>query len=182
MPKFEAFKPKGKTNKEVLESLLSEASAICGKFDTLAVRHTDDIARYRKDNQRNTLGKDLESWIKVSTFKRLFGIAEPEKFSYEFHELRRAFFEAIDREGSFNEGEIFISLCQISGIRPLYSSIVNANQTMDTLYEGVVDARSIPVIDVFMFEMMEFDVIILRLFVDANNFYGIDKFLLILGA
>lgn len=181
MPKPRNFRVEGKTNKEVLQNLLLEARDICFKFDQISRRYSAEITEYRIKSTRNTQGRHLDDWVKVSAFKLLFDHAEPEDFDFEFHELRRSFLEVIDRAGPFNDGEIFVSICQISGISPLVSLIVSAQHGLGVLYEINSDPRAIPTLDVFLFEMLELEVVILRLFVDAVQFYGVDQYVVILG-
>lgn len=177
---FEIFKPKGKNNEEVLKSLLEEAEAIVTRFETILSRHSDEIASYRERNPRNMHGKDFDTWIREATVKRLFELSEPEKFNYDFHEFRRSFLEKMDSGYVFNEGEVFIDICRLSGIRSLFKAIISSHQSESLLYKVPADDRSPPNLDVFMFDMHEFDIIILRLYVDASKFYGPDQFLSLL--
>lgn len=173
------WRPEGKTDDKILQSLLCEAGIIIDHFDKVAARQADELAKYRVENPRNTGGKELERWKQETLLTNLFEIAQPDEFNYDFHEQRKAFFDKLEAGEAIDLGSTFVDICSLSGIKPLYATILNARQFQPLIYSGS-DPRSSPVFDPAMFDLLEFDVTLLRLYSDAANFYGQEHFLLLL--
>lgn len=158
---------------------MAEARAIIEQFDRISARHMTEISAYRDENPLSPEGTDLERWKQERLLKNLFEIAQPDRFDYEFHERRRKFLDQLEDGSDIDVGATFMDVCVLAGIRPLLGIIWNAHQARELVCD--VDApHAAPALDVFMFECLEFDVTLLRLYVDAAKFYGIDQFLQIL--
>ena len=176
--RVKAWRPEGKTPEKILESLLAEATDIVAQFDKVAARHASELEAHRAENPRNTGGQDIERWKRETLLKNLFEIAEPEEFDFDFHERRRAFLEQVNSGADIDIGSTFVDICMIAGIKPLVTSIVNAHEFQRHIYKAG-DPHSPPEIDPAMVDLLEFDVTLLRLFVDAGRFYGPEQFLAI---
>ena len=81
------FKPQGKTNRDVFESILAEARAICNERDTLYSRHEFEIDANRVENNNNELTIYFSSFRKIVT-SNMLEIGKPEDFDYDFHIAR----------------------------------------------------------------------------------------------
>jgi hypothetical protein len=173
-----AWRPEGKTPEKVLDSLLAEANSIVAQFDKVAARHGSELEAYRAENPRNTSGQDIERWKRETLLKNLFEIAEPDEFDFDFHERRRAFFDQVESGADLDLGATFMDICVLAGIRPLVTTIVNAHEFQRLIYRAH-DPHSPPEIDPAMLDLLEFDVTLLRLFIDAGKFYDPDQFLAI---
>jgi hypothetical protein len=173
------WRPHGKTPDEILGSLLTEATAIISQFEQVAARHAAQIEVYRDEHARNTNGNDIDRWKQETLLKNLFEIAEPVEFDYDFHERRRVFLDQVESGADLDPGSIFIDVCMLAGIKPLVTTVVNAREFRRYIY-GASDVRSEPELDPTMFDLLEVDVTLLRMYVDASKFYGADQFLMIL--
>ena len=171
------FRPTGKTNKDILVSLLQESSRILDEYETLSNRHSGDLQDYHTANPKNTDGESLESWVEKAALKLLFEQCEPENFDYEFHMLRKDFLDALDSEGSPKIGEVFVKLCALTRISGLMNTIMSARQGLEMAYHQPENSHEIPQINCDMMDFIELDVVNLRLYTAAREFYGPDAFL-----
>lgn len=174
------FKPRGKTNLEVLSHVMDEAVRIVTNFQKVEKRHRSQIAQHRGDKSIYGVGKS-NAQIKECILKNLFELAEPEGFDFDFHEVRRAFYENLDAGIAADFGEIFVRLCMVCGIGPLIKTIWSANLTENLLYTDTTDPRSPPELDLFMFDSLEIDKNILQIYIDTESSYGRDLFNSLIG-
>ena len=59
------FKPQGKNNRDIFESILAEAKTICNERDTLYFRHAFEIDSNRVENNSNELTINYASFRKI---------------------------------------------------------------------------------------------------------------------
>jgi hypothetical protein len=171
--------PEGQADDQILASLLTEATAIIERFERIAARHSSEIENFRNQHPRNGQQEDLERWKEVTLLKNLFEVAEPAEFDFDFHERRRVFLDLVESGADIDIGSTFIDICMLAGLRPLYAPILNAHEFERLLYSAT-DARSSLTLDPSMYDLLEFNVTLLRLYADARRFYGAERFLLLL--
>lgn len=172
------WRPEGKTDDKILASLLAETADIIERFEKIANRHSTEIEHYRAQHPINSQ-RDVERWKQVTLLKNLFEVAEPAEFDFDFHERRRVFLDKVESGADIDAGSTFVDVCMLTGIRPLHATILNAHEFERLLYRAA-DPQSSPTLDLSMYDLLEFDVTLLRLYADANKFYGTDRFLLLL--
>lgn len=159
---------------------MTEASRLVREFDDLERRHATEIQDYRIENPIGTGSLSLETWTEHKAMGLLFEQSEPEIFNYDFHMLRKQFLESVDSGGRIKIGETFFTLCGLTGISGLYNSELSARQILETIYDGPTNPREEPKISCMMMSMLELDIVNLRLYLAARDFYGAEGFLALL--
>ena len=158
-------------------NLLKESTRILCAYDELSARHSRELLAYHAENPKDTGGEPLESWVEKAALKLMFEQSDPEKFDYRFHMLRKVFLDTIETGGEANTGETFVQLCGVTGISGLLNSIWSARQLLELAYDQPADPREIPNINCDIINFLELDIVNLRLYVAAREFYGPDAFL-----
>lgn len=166
--KFEPrlFKPRSRKPEKMLSEFVAEARRIITEFEKIKLRHHDIIIK-KEPNHRIS----KEKFIFV-IFKMMLSGSEPERFSYDYHSLRKEIMECEDSNISVNTFDIFLRIGKICGAQPLWNSIWSANRTLDIMYRPPNSPYDEPQFDDSVFFLGMKCVSALKLYVEIADRFG----------
>lgn len=167
------FKPHGKSNRDVFESILAEARTICNERDFLYSRHLLEIDANRVENNNNEWTIDCASFRRIVT-SNMLEIGEPETFDYDFHMMRKSLLEELDNLDDIDIGMVFSAIASNCGLRVFVRAIFSANQTIGLIYDQPSNPKEIPKLCLYSFDHLEINVAILKLFLGYGDQFGFD--------
>jgi hypothetical protein len=175
MTEKKLFKLKQGSFPLMLKSAIDEAREIIGKRQKIYTRHCEEIEDFRlKDRETKNSFSEMGG-VKKAVADLILRYAEHSDAKYEAHCLRVKIAVSVKNGELIDIDSLFEEARSHFGIAPIYGVILDANRTLESVYD-FGNRNEMPKLDFLMFDFLDIEVAVLRLYVAYADQFGLDYF------